>query len=655
MPSKHVKSSRRRLTAPIFRRNLFEPLEDRRMLSVVSWTGAGNSELWDNPANWSNNHVPTLSDDVKIDAAGSPTIVYDSSAATTTIGSISLAANDTLSVTGGSLTVAGGGASLTSTLVGSLSMTGGSLAASGAATAVVVSGPTTVSNASLSATDGAMFSLPGLTNAGDGVELTTYGTGSMLDVAAAASFGVGDALWDTNSATLTLNPALDTVDALSVTVDGTGSLSLQQFSSWTDGVITIEGGSYFLSNLNDIDGTSVYVQSGGNLSLPAVTSYSNPSTGFATFEAYQANSSLSLPNLAVVTGGNVSAWVGGTGSTLDLSAMISFDGQDGGLNYLTAVDGGTTILDPDLTSLQDVFITVDGTGNLPLDNITSLTNGNIAVVGGTYSLGHLNEADGDAFSVQNGGSLTLPAITSYSNTSIYTQPFQVSGNGSLLSLPQLTSISNGFVDIDASGAGNAILLPSLTSFTSYGTFSETTGARILFGALSPARLLSVVDVSIIVDGTSPLPLLNEFRSVNDGSITVLGGSYVQPNLINVDGSSLTVQNGGQLVLPAVTSYASTSTYTDSPTLEATGANSLLYLPTAATLAATSQTVVEALDGGQAIFAELTAIPADADNLQVTADGSGSLVDLSALVQYDDNVFANLQATNGGQILLPPEP
>src|SRR3954463_12314567 len=48
-----------------------ERLEERQMLSNVSWTGAGGSSDWNNPLNWDASSVPGPSDDVYI-AASSP-------------------------------------------------------------------------------------------------------------------------------------------------------------------------------------------------------------------------------------------------------------------------------------------------------------------------------------------------------------------------------------------------------------------------------------------------------------------------------------------------------------------------------------------------------------------------------------------------------
>ncbi len=73
-------------------------------------------------------------------------------------------------------------------------------------------------------------------------------------------------------------PDLTTLAGVDVTLDGTGTIVTSQWTSLTDGSITITGGDYSspssppFANLADIDGSSIYVYGGGSLTLPDVTS-----------------------------------------------------------------------------------------------------------------------------------------------------------------------------------------------------------------------------------------------------------------------------------------------------------------------------------------------------------------------------------------------
>ena len=125
-------------------------LEARTLLSNVSWTGKGDGTTWTQASNWSNDAVPTASDNVTINLSSNPTIQI-----TTGTQSIhSLTSTDPLSISGGSLSVVA-----SSTISGGLSMTGGSLAASGSGVSLTVTGTTTDSGGSLYAEAGASLTL----------------------------------------------------------------------------------------------------------------------------------------------------------------------------------------------------------------------------------------------------------------------------------------------------------------------------------------------------------------------------------------------------------------------------------------------------------------------------------------------------------------
>ncbi len=85
--------------------SLMEPLEARALLAAVSWDGGAGNALWHSATNWSNDAVPTSIDDVTIDVAASPTIIYNSASGARTVNS--LVCNEALDISGGSLTVAG--------------------------------------------------------------------------------------------------------------------------------------------------------------------------------------------------------------------------------------------------------------------------------------------------------------------------------------------------------------------------------------------------------------------------------------------------------------------------------------------------------------------------------------------------------------------
>lgn len=96
-----------------------EPLEQRMLLAAVSWDGGGDGSAWTDPLNWSNNALPTSSDDVTIQVPGADPVIRIASGnhsvrslvsdetITLSLGSLSLATtaqvNKPLTLTGGSL------------------------------------------------------------------------------------------------------------------------------------------------------------------------------------------------------------------------------------------------------------------------------------------------------------------------------------------------------------------------------------------------------------------------------------------------------------------------------------------------------------------------------------------------------------------------
>ena len=86
---------------PFLGRSLrFEPLEDRRMLSINTWSGGSGS--WTSASHWSAG-VPTSSSDVMISTSSAATITISS---TVSVNSLTLGSNNSLSISADSLTTA---------------------------------------------------------------------------------------------------------------------------------------------------------------------------------------------------------------------------------------------------------------------------------------------------------------------------------------------------------------------------------------------------------------------------------------------------------------------------------------------------------------------------------------------------------------------
>jgi hypothetical protein len=512
---------------PAHRPLRIEALEQRQLLSAVAWSGGGNNSNWDNPQNWSTGNVPGPGDDVTISTAAAATIDIQPTDAES-INSLTTASNDALSINGGSLSVAAsstlnGALSIdqgslsvaaSSTFTGGLSMTNvSSLVASGTGVNVTVSGSTTLSDSDLWAEAGATLSLPNL-----------------------ASYAA---------------PGPNSFDILEAT--GTGStLTLANLTGVTVGTY---------SNFN------VYAQAGGTVNLPA---------------------------LAELNTGQVTLLCDGAGSLLNIPSLTDFLWASGsaGSSLLQASSGGT-VQDGSLSSLAGVKLFLDGASSMSTGQITSYTNGDFTVNGGTFTFGALANLDESTVTVEGGATVSLPALTGFSNGSSNT--LGATGTGSTLTLANLTAVTaapsrSTSLSFNAT-SGGTVRLPALAQANGGGLFlgSSGTGSLLDASALTSLRdesvaaytggeidltnLVSVQDtplyedanstildgnlktlsgITLTLDGTGPQEA-NSWTSFTDGDLTITGGSYNLPGLTDIDGSNLSVESGGSLALPGLTS------------------------------------------------------------------------------------------------------
>ncbi len=110
----------------------------------------------------------------------------------------------------------------------------------------------------LTAENGAQVSVPGLTqDVGAGMALSAVGSGSRLDLSSITQYrGTGTTIAATAGGTVLLDSGLTSISGVTFVVDGIGTLPLGEFQSITDGGIDVVGGTYSLSNLTDLDGSS---------------------------------------------------------------------------------------------------------------------------------------------------------------------------------------------------------------------------------------------------------------------------------------------------------------------------------------------------------------------------------------------------------------
>ena len=639
-----------------------EALEIRQLLSTVNWINT-SSGSWDVAANWSTSTVPGPSDDAVIDVSG-VTVSIDSGNQSVK----SLTADDPLSITGGSLTVASN-----SMIGGGLEMTGGALTANGAGTLVTVTGTTTVATASLYAEGGAKLSLPDLTSYAGGGRLHHVHSagirraGSVLSFPALTSI-TGSTAFDRFGADrsgfrwrhrvsqrlYSTSQGPSCCQAAAARRHGSACLA---FSARTpaEPSTTPEAPSLCLP-LADASGTTIQIGSGVTMTLAKLSK-----ADVASFQRQWRLSSLTLPELGSYAGGGdfitSTLQASGEGSVLSFPAAA------------TSITGSTAF---DASVQESVRLPVATSSFPPLyprhrarravkqqrqrharsvPSLSSYTGGTIndsrrhprsafscrrkrdnhpeSARGVTMTLAKLSKADVASFSVEwRLSSLTLPELGSYAGGGDFiTSTLQASGAGSVLSFPALTSIT-GSTAFDASvqigpASGGDIEFPALTHVTGPVVLSSSNGS----GTLSVPSLSSYTGGTINDSGgTLALP------SLADASGTTIqigsGVTMTLAKLSKADVASFNVSGASSLTLPELGSYAGGGDFITS-TLQASGAGSVLSFP-----ALTSITGSTAFDASVQVGpssggdVELPALIQVTGPVAVSSDGPGSVLSLS---------------------------
>ena len=518
-----------------------KPLEQRLVLTIV-WTGAAGDDSFQNPNNWNLNRTPTSGDDVAINATG---ITINSTASVSIRSIQSQAAlnieSGTFSVNGGTsninaaLTVAGGatlsadatggtgttltvsGATVvddanlyatngaTLSLPGVTSYGGGGgnvLEANGTGSALSLAnltslsggsepGFSTVPSVSVDALAGGSVAFPALTQIqGTPVDLEADGTNSVLNLSALVSCTVnggipqagrtGGSFQATNGGTIK-DGHLTSVNAYAVNLDGTGTFSYAQITSFTSSGITIPTGTFNFSSLTDADGSGFTVNSGATLNLPVATSANN--AGFTVN-----GGALSLPDLASANG---TSFVVSGGASVTVSGITSYVGA----GTLKATGTGSALAFPNLTSLSGG--SEPGFSTVPSVSVDALAGGSVAFPALTQIQGTPVDLEADgANSVLN-----LSALVSCTVNGGIPQAGRTSGslqatNGGTINDGQLTSVDSYAVILDGTGT---FAYAQITSFTSSsitipsGTFNfssltEADGSGFTIGSGSTLNL-----------------------------------------------------------------------------------------------------------------------------------------------------------------------
>ena len=216
------------------------------------------------------------------------------------------------------------------------------------------------SRTQVQALSGGDVELPALTSISGGpVQLESDGAGSTLNINALASLtgNTGQQYFSglqvTNHGTASTS-ALATLKEANLTLDGTGTLSTSQITTFTGGTLSLSGGTASFSGLTDADGSSLEASGGGKLTVSTLASYAGGVTYTSVLQATGTGSLLSLPALTKMTED--------TGNYSSRTQVQALSGGDVELPALTSISGGPVQLES------------DGAGStLNINALTSLT------------------------------------------------------------------------------------------------------------------------------------------------------------------------------------------------------------------------------------------------------------------------------------------
>ena len=360
----------------------------------------------------------------------------------------------------------------------------------------------------------------------------------------------------TNGASISFPATLTALNLFSITVDGTSTVELSQIVGLTNGSLTIEGGSFTLPALTDLNGSNLTVEGGGTLVLSELASYTGTSSSFYAeniFQATGSGSSISFPILTEITtpdqyyGLSIQAYAGGQvaipllaslnntnanpsqvglnaegpQSKISVPSLTTINNYDTNGQAVLEATSGATLIDPLLTSLNEVLVTVDGQSTLDYAGWTSLTNSAFTTTGGTFDFSpgatSLSNVDGTSFYVYGGGHVSLPGVTTITNPGYAYLYLEASGSQSVLDLSNLTSISSVSAEYQIQAvSGGHVLLSGLAALTPAGTpylQFEASGS----GSLIDLSILTTLDLSsgILSD--------IEGATINDPVLTSLNG------------------------------------------------------------------------------------------------------------------------------------
>ena len=477
----------------------------------------------------------------------------------------------------------------------------------------------------------------------------------------------------TNLNNLTANGATNSFPALANMDDG-------NFSVLNGASVTMPTLRNYAKNCAGANWT--VTGAGSVLNLPGLTNITGQACAFPTIQA-EAGGQLLAPKLATITGGPLAFNADGANSLINFSGltnctsltayMITFEASAGGTIQMPLMPGGPL-----------VGVTINAGGSIPTAQLKQLIS--LTVSGSTNSFPALTNMDGGAFSIMNGASVTLPVLRSYTTTCSGGDNWTVTGANSVLNLPGLTNITGqtcSIATIQAAAGGVLILTNVATILTGALNFqADGVNSLIDLSALASVPISSAMTFEASAGGTIRMPLMagNSFISMtinaggtistaqlkqlnqlttfvpssfnaltNLNNLTANGATNSFQGLNNFDDGNFVVNNGAVVTLPNLFNYNKNCSGAYWTVM---GANSVLNLPvlTNITGQACAFPAIQAEAGGAIFLTNVATIVAGP--LAFQADGTSSLIDLSALISVtagQNSYEVTFEASAGGTV------
>ncbi|MBI5388724.1 MAG: immunoglobulin domain-containing protein [Verrucomicrobia bacterium] len=601
---------------------------------IVRWDGGGNGWSWHDPRNWSNDHVPNATNRVIIDLPGAVSVVVDGGSVT--IGS--LRCEEALTLSDAAFTVKSGA----SELHGPFTVSGGSLTVNGAGASFLARGDTTYSGTWLYARNGGILHLPTLQTLNIGSGQCYYeanGTNSLLDLSSVTNIVMSSNGYLELYAYAGGRIDLSRADAPSRTIrayaDGAGSVvdlsgfvgrwtHTGPYDAWLD---ARAGGHVLIPNVTEIVDTS-----SSDLSLRIRNTGFIPTAQLVHLSGCGVRADHAAVDLTGLTdlSGNWLSWYGT--NVADLSRIMNINGTE-----LYAREGAalrlTNVTTFSVTNGQ-MYCEANGPGSvLDLSSVTNIVmsgNGYLelyAYSGGWIDLSHAAAPNRTVRAYADGAGSVVD-LNGFVGRWTHTGPY------------------DAWLDVRASGV---VLIPNVTEIVD--TSSSDLSLRIRnTGFIPTAQLVCLSGCGVRAD----------HAAVDLTGLSDLSGNWLSwygtnvadlSRITNINGSFLYAREGAVLRLPNVTTFSVTN---GQMYLEANGTGSLLDLSSVTNVVMGGNGYLElyAYSGG---WIDLSHAAAPSRTIRAYADGASSVVDLSGFVgrwMHTGPYDAWLEARAGGAVLIP---